>query len=441
MFHPLLPRSIRLTGALIVALTTGSHAAEKLDGVKGKIFHVQPGEKRFELLKETVFDPKTDEGISRHTVYWNDKTKFIKVVRHQNFKEIQGRVMVEFYGINEKWADAIEAGEPFRHRSVKILPASKRTHGLSKDRTRLVGWFTADPKSPRHRDGVVEFNGKSVKASLPGPSGAVDVHTRANAKDISSGFWETMIRGQQTDGKFMVSRMEIYPKNDPRDTDDPKLPRVLVVGDSISMNYHEAAKEELKGIANYYRVVGNAGPSDRGVTCMELWLGDYKQKGLHWDLIQFNHGLHDLKQLYDEGTKTYGKYQIDLETYKSNLEREIAIMRKTGATLMWCSTTPVPNSSIGRWDNVTMGRRKDEDLAFNRAALEVISKHPDILINDLNRSVRDAVKNTDHFVDWSKGTDVHFWHGPQQKVVGAAVAKAVKDALKKPRPSPTATPR
>lgn len=432
MIHPSLPHPIRLTAALIVTLASSSHAAEKLDQIKGKIFNVQPNQKCFELLTETVIDPKTDEGKSRHTIYWNDKTEFTKVVRHQNFKEIKGRVLVEFHGLNEKWADAIQGGKPFRHRSLNILPSSnKKPLGMSKDRSKLVAWFTADPNSPRNRDGVVEFDGKSIKASLPGPSGAVDVHSPATAKELSSGFWETTIHGQRSDGKFLASNMEIYPKTDPRDNDDPTLPRVLVVGDSISMNYHQATKEQLKGIANYYRVVGNAGPSDRGVTCMELWLGDYKQKGLHWDLIQFNHGLHDLKQLYNEETKTYGKYQIDIKTYQANLEKEIAILRKTGATLMWCSTTPVPNSSIGRWDNVTMGRRKDEDLAFNKAALEVISKHPDILINDLNQSVRDAAKSSEHFANWNKGTDVHFWHAPQQKIVGKAVANAIKDALKK----------
>ena len=105
-------------------------------------------------------------------------------------------------------------------------------------------------------------------------------------------------------------------------------------------------------------------------------------------------------------------------------------MRKTGATLMWCSTTPVPNSSVGRWDDVTMGRRKDEDMIFNRAALEVIEKHPDILINDLNGTIRGAVKNTDLFDAWSKGKDVHFWGRPQQQFVGRAVAEAIKNALK-----------
>ena len=31
----------------------------------------------------------------------------------------------------------------------------------------------------------------------------------------------------------------------------PELPRVLVIGDSISMNYHEAAKSALQGVADY----------------------------------------------------------------------------------------------------------------------------------------------------------------------------------------------
>ncbi len=82
---------------------------------------------------------------------------------------------------------------------------------------------------------------------------------------------------------------------DPK-TDDPKLPRVLVVGDSISMNYHETATEALKGVANYHRNEGNAGSSAHGVRNAELWLGNWREKGFHWDVIQFNHGLHDLKQ-------------------------------------------------------------------------------------------------------------------------------------------------
>ena len=33
---------------------------------------------------------------------------------------------------------------------------------------------------------------------------------------------------------------------------------------------------------------------------LDLWLGDHLKKGFHWDVIQFNHGLHDLKQPFTQ---------------------------------------------------------------------------------------------------------------------------------------------
>ncbi len=418
-----------LTACVALLNTLPLHAAEDLNGVKGKIFHVDPAKKCFELLKETVYDPKTDEGKSRHTIHWTDATRFTKVVRHKNFKNIHGRQMVEFYDLNDNAVQAIKAGGELRHRSVKVLTGTDKPHGLSKDRSSVIGWFTPDKTDNRHRKGSLELPGKTIKATLPGPNGMVDVYSPSTAKAISDGVWQTRIHGAYVDGDFTASRMEVFPQIDLRKLDDPNLPRVLVVGDSISMNYHVSAKKALKGIANYHRVEGNAGPSDRGVACMELWLGDYKAKGQHWDLIQFNHGLHDLKQWYNEETKTFGKYQLDIEQYKANLEKEIAIMRKTGATLMWCSTTPVPNTSIGHWEIGTMARRKDEDLVFNKAAMEVMAKHPDILINDLNATVRKAVKTNELFKSWAEGKDVHFWNRQQAEVVGNAVAEAIKKGL------------
>ncbi len=204
-----------------------------------------------------------------------------------------------------------------------------------------------------------------------------------------------------------------------RAMDARTLPRVLVVGDSISMNYHEAAKAALQGKAHYERVEGNGGPSDRGVSSMAQWLGDYTAAGLQWDVIQFNHGLHDLKQVYDKISGAWGTHQVALEAYKENLEEEIQIMQKTGATLIWCTTTPVPNDNAGRY-----GRRKDEDLVFNRAALEVISRYPEIQVNDLNTVVRQS----DVFDTWRTGNNVHF-KGQEQTLLGQAVADAVTKAL------------
>ena len=403
-----------------------------LNGVEGKVFEVEAGQQSFVLLKETEIDPKTDEGVSRVTVTWDEQTEVVVVKRQRSLKGLQGRMKAEFFGLNERWKAAIDQEKAFRTRLLRVYPEGHPGEGWSKDRASLVAWLTPDSADPRHRKGTVEFAERSLPFSLPGPNGAVDVVTPGQAELLREGFWEAKVWAAEKGGVLRASRLELFPRVDPRTVDDPALPRVLVVGDSISMNYHKAAKKELAGVANYYRVEGNAGPSDRGVSCMELWLGNFREKGLHWDLIQFNHGLHDLKQLFDPESKKYGKHQISIQEYQENLEKEIALLKKTGATLMWCSTTPVPNSSVGTWDGVTMGRRKDEDLVFNKAAMKVIQRHPEILVNDLNCAVRKMAAESPHFEQWKEGTDVHFWHRPQQELVGKAVAREIKRALAHP---------
>jgi acyl-CoA thioesterase-1 len=221
-------------------------------------------------------------------------------------------------------------------------------------------------------------------------------------------------------GELFIQHSEGTPRPDPRAADDLKLPRVLVIGDSISMNYHEAAKAALAGVANYHRNEGNAASSAQGVRNMELWLGNYREKA--WDVIQFNHGLHDLKQPYDANTDSWGDYTVSLADYKANLEKEIAILRKTGARLIWCSTTPVPNDNPSAY-----ARRKGASKIFNDAALEVMRRHPDILITDLHA----VVDGSPVFDNWRTGKDVHFYQKEEQKLLGEAVAATLRKALDK----------
>ena len=63
------------------------------------------------------------------------------------------------------------------------------------------------------------------------------------------------------------------------------LPRVLIIGDSISIGYQPALREALAGKANVHRPGTNCGPTSRGVEQIEEWLGDGK-----WDVIHFNWG-------------------------------------------------------------------------------------------------------------------------------------------------------
>jgi acyl-CoA thioesterase-1 len=52
------------------------------------------------------------------------------------------------------------------------------------------------------------------------------------------------------------------------------LPRVLIIGDSISMGYTLPVRKNLEGKANILRIPENGGPSSRGVDKLTKWLGD-----------------------------------------------------------------------------------------------------------------------------------------------------------------------
>src|SRR4051794_26533418 len=129
--------------------------------------------------------------------------------------------------------------------------------------------------------------------------------------------------------------------------DQPGLPRVLLIGDSISIGYTLAVREALAGKANVHRPAANCGPTILGVAKLDDWLGQG-----YWDLIHFNWGLHDLR------LDAPDKHQVALEQYEKNLRELVARLKKTGATLIWCSTTPVPETS-------TPTRKQDDVVAYN----------------------------------------------------------------------------
>ena len=127
------------------------------------------------------------------------------------------------------------------------------------------------------------------------------------------------------------------------------LPRVLLIGDSISIGYTLPVRELLKGKANVHRPPTNCGPTNRGLAGIDEWLGDGK-----WDVIHFNWGLHDLKYIAAKGDKLVAvdaegaRQQVPIETYEKNLTKLVARLKKTGAKLIWRNTTPVPEGAKGR---------------------------------------------------------------------------------------------
>ena len=187
-------------------------------------------------------------------------------------------------------------------------------------------------------------------------------------------------------------------------TDVAGLPRVLLIGDSISMGYTLPVRELLKGKANVHRIPANGGPTKNGLANLSKWLGTGK-----WDLIHFNWGIHDLKHMPD------GKRQVEAADYEANLRTLVGKLKATGDKLIWCSTTPIPAGELN--PKRTFGQVSD----YNEIAARVM-KELGVPINDLNAWI------TPRFDEFHKPKDLHYTD-PGSAFLAEKVAKEIAAAL------------
>lgn len=166
--------------------------------------------------------------------------------------------------------------------------------------------------------------------------------------------------------------------------DDPSLPRVLLLGDSISIGYTPHVVRELRGIATVEHNPGNARHTGIGLEKLDAWLGDRP-----WDVIHFNWGLHDLCYRSDSAKdpngrdKVNGRIETSLADYEANLDRLVPRLKATGAKLVWASTTIVPTGEPGRIPG--------DEVRYNEAAARVMNQHG-VPINDLQALSRSLPK-------------------------------------------------
>jgi len=128
--------------------------------------------------------------------------------------------------------------------------------------------------------------------------------------------------------------------------DDPRLPRVLIIGDSISRGYTLPVRHLLAGKANVHRAPANCGSTANGVKDLDAWLGKRK-----WSLIVFNFSIHDRV--------------TPARKYATRLDFITRRLKATGAQVVWVSGTPLPDSE------------KDEKkmVRLNTLAAKVMQRH------------------------------------------------------------------
>jgi len=233
-------------------------------------------------------------------------------------------------------------------------------------------------------DKIIDERYQALKANLPADQQA----------------WETVL--EQNLGSFYLpihKSEKVAGRSNAWDfvQDDPKLPRVLLIGDSISRGYTLDTRKALTGKANVHRAPENCGPTANGVKKIEIWLGDGK-----WDVIHFNFGIHDRK--------------TPAADYEQRLETLIARMKQTGAKLIFATTTPVPADTKDGPEIVTQIAEKNE------IATRVVQKHG-VLINDLHAFLAPQLEGI------ANPKDVHF-NAKGYELMGQQVAKVIQAAFK-----------
>jgi hypothetical protein len=178
--------------------------------------------------------------------------------------------------------------------------------------------------------------------------------------------------------------------------DDPALPRVLLIGDSVSRGYTMPVRQILAGKANVHRAPANCGPTKMGLEKLDVWLGEGK-----WDLIHFNFGIHDRA--------------TPLPDYEARLREIVDRLAATGATLVWATTTPVPDTSDGKYTGAPIVER-------NAVATKIMTEKG-VFVNDLFAAI------TPQLATLQNPDDVHFT-GVGYDFLGEKVAAVLSGQLK-----------
>jgi acyl-CoA thioesterase-1 len=197
-----------------------------------------------------------------------------------------------------------------------------------------------------------------------------------------------------------------------------KLPKVLIIGDSISIGYTAPVRKNLAGKADVSRPSMNCQHSGTGVQMVKAWMGTTK-----WDVIHFNFGIWDTHWVDAKGALVRSEadhppssgihIRYTPEQYRENLTQIIKVLQGSGAKLIWASTTPVMYRK---------GERLKAIPTLNRTAEELM-KANNIAINDLYGFIMPHVK------EWQASDQAHFNAIGKQKL-GQQVSESILQALK-----------
>jgi len=197
-----------------------------------------------------------------------------------------------------------------------------------------------------------------------------------------------------------------------------RLPSVVLLGDSIRINYQATVTAQLAGQASVWSPSKNGAHTAFTLNHLEEWLKDRNPSVVH-----INVGLHDLFL----NAKT-GKPRHSLQVYDQNLRAIFVKLRElTDAEILFALTTDVDEQRQAA--STTYGRivRRRADVGTYNARAREIAKQFQVRVNDLPAAMRSAG------IQRMLAQDGIHLSEAGKRVLGQQVARQVLAALRRGR--------
>jgi hypothetical protein len=171
---------------------------------------------------------------------------------------------------------------------------------------------------------------------------------------------------------------------------DPKLPNVLLLGDSISRNYFPEVQKDLNGIANVYLMASSASIGDPR---LEHQIAEFAATEMvRFRVVHFNNGMHGWAY-------TEGQYRAAFPAFL----RAVRSLGEKGGALIWASTTPVRSDANNGATNPRVQERNRIAEEFVQAAgiqtddqFSLMEKHQDLYQDSVHFNSTGANVQGDH---------------------------------------------
>ena len=198
-----------------------------------------------------------------------------------------------------------------------------------------------------------------------------------------------------------------------------QLPKVVLLGDSIRMNYQQAVVKALNGKAEVRSPKDNCRHTLTVLNSVERWL---EEAGGNATVIHINVGLHDMYLNAKTGKPTH-----DLETYEKNLRAIFAKLDElSDAKVIFALTTAVNEEDQANSKGYKRVVRRNSDIDTYNAKAREIAKELGIEVNDLNAFMKE--KGAEKILRSSDG--IHL--SPEGcELIGAEVARVIATHLPK----------